>query len=229
MPLVTDELKRLFTQFDAVIQEAAKVMKTTCKAGCNNCCKLFATCTLPEGILIAEELFKKPDWQALVPDLVKASKEFCFEGVNSMTYLSKKLPCVFLKEGLCSIYEVRPSVCRYYYSVQDPKLCDPDNHDRKVATVDATQIIDDLNMFAIHVSVGLQNQNICAPIPLMVLYAMFLVAGSKGAKRFIREATRGLPMPEDYLRAFPSVIEEPREQRLKLTEEELKKLQEQQG
>jgi Fe-S-cluster containining protein len=229
MPTVSEMLKTLYAKFDIDVQKAATEMKATCTVGCNNCCMLLATASLPEGILIAEELLKKPDWQSLVPKLVSAAKEFCFDGVNYKTYLDKKIQCVFLKEGRCSIYPVRPSVCRYYYSVQDPKHCDPDKPDRKVATINVNHIQHELNMFGAHVAVELRDPNISAPIPLMVLYGMFIVAGSFKAKKFIQRSIRSeLPMPMDYIRAFPSVLEEPPEQSIQLTEEEFKKLQEEQ-
>lgn len=228
MPTVSEILKSLYAKHDAAIQVAATEMKATCTVGCNNCCMLLATASLPEGILIAEELLKKPDWQSLVPVLVSAAKEFCFKGVNYKTYLDKKIQCVFLKEGRCSIYAVRPSVCRYYYSIQDPKHCDPDNPTRKVATINAGHIQHELNLFAAHVAIELKDQNISAPIPLMVLYGMYIVVESFKAKKFILKSIRGeLPMPADYIRAFPSVLEEPPEQSVELTEEEFRELQNQ--
>jgi Fe-S-cluster containining protein len=34
-----------------------------------------------------------------------------------------KTPCVFLKNGECSIYEYRPMVCRSFFSLDSPDYC----------------------------------------------------------------------------------------------------------
>jgi Fe-S-cluster containining protein len=230
MPYVSDALKEMFKKFDGIMEQHAREMKTTCVKGCNNCCMLFATCTLPEGILIAEVLLQKPDWRAIVPRLKKAAEEFCFEGVGAHTYLNKKIPCVFLQDGLCSIYEIRPSTCRYYYSIQDPKLCDPDDPRRKVATIDSSQIMDRINMFSIMVANKLHTPDIIAPIPLMVLYCMFMLVkhgmarkDDEEALRTLKKAMRGIPLPADYIEKYPTVMVDESES-VRLSPEEFEEL-----
>lgn len=233
MPFVSDSLRKIFKNLDGVMEKQAELMKTTCKKGCNNCCMLFATATIAEGILIAEVLLQKPDWRAFVQPLREAALRFCFEGVGAHTYLTKKIQCVFLKEGLCSIYEIRPSVCRYYYSIQDPKLCDPDDPRRKVATIDATQLMDKVNLFSIMVANKLQTNDIVAPIPLMVLYCMYMLCKHRMARKDDDEALKtldkameGIPLPAEYIEKYPTVMEDESES-VRLTEDEFQALQKQ--
>lgn len=232
MPTISNALREMYSKFDAEMDRRVKEMNATCKVGCNNCCMLFATCTLPEGILIAETLLQKPDWRAMVPKLREAALKFCFDGVRTDTYLDKKIQCVFLSEGLCSIYEMRPSVCRFYYSVVDPANCDPDDHHRKVATIDASDIRDRLNIFAGIVANKLHTSDLVAPIPVMVLYCMYMLVKHKLARKDDAEALRtldkameGVPTPSRYIERYPSVLEDPEEEPVRLTPEQFKELQ----
>ena len=70
---------------------------STCKKGCSACCHQTINIFPDEGDLIKESGFHIP-------------KTF-----NNT--------CPFLKENICSIYEIRPVACRNHLSVSDPALC----------------------------------------------------------------------------------------------------------
>lgn len=71
-----------------------------CGKGCSSCCKMNVTISQIEANLIAEKIGKK-------------SKQLA----NSKTYNSDKfigIPCAFLKDDSCTIYDIRPFVCRHH-------------------------------------------------------------------------------------------------------------------
>lgn len=85
-----------------------------CDKGCSSCCKMNVKISQIEANLIAEKTGMKskqlPSSRSYKPDE--------FMGV----------PCVFLKEGSCSIYEIRPFVCRNHASFDTTSYwCEPEN------------------------------------------------------------------------------------------------------
>lgn len=88
-----------------------------CQVGCDHCCKnRKIEVTMPEAFYIAEQIKKMPaitqaELFKTLSQSVKATKE-------------QKPPeaCTFLKERKCTIYQVRPSVCRKAHS-QSVEAC----------------------------------------------------------------------------------------------------------
>ena len=69
-----------------------------CSKGCSSCCKINVTISQMEANLIAEKTGIKSKQLALS----QSHSPDKFIGI----------PCVFLKNGSCSIYDIRPFVCR---------------------------------------------------------------------------------------------------------------------
>jgi len=95
----------------------------TCKKGCSFCCNIKVESTQPEIDLIVDYMKEKN---------IKVSQSQ-LEGQVPLTvenhFMSPYRKCVFLSdEGTCKVYDVRPFVCRNYFSVGPPSECDPDEH-----------------------------------------------------------------------------------------------------
>lgn len=85
-----------------------------CDKGCSSCCKMNVKISQIEANLIAE----KTGMQSKQLPSSRSYKPDEFMGV----------PCVFLKEGSCSIYEIRPFMCRNHVSFDaTPYWCEPEN------------------------------------------------------------------------------------------------------
>jgi Fe-S-cluster containining protein len=87
-----------------------------CKKGCGYCCHTRVTATAPEVFMLARSL--RAQW-ADPADPLRAR----FEAIEAQTrlmppeqWLANRLPCAFLSEGSCSVYEHRPLTCRAYAS-----------------------------------------------------------------------------------------------------------------
>lgn len=78
--------------------------RVVCKKGCSFCCHI--------PVRVMEMEAKVIHW-------------YCKENGIPIDYNRQGSACMFLSgEGSCSIYPVRPLVCRKYFVASDPKFCD---------------------------------------------------------------------------------------------------------
>lgn len=83
-----------------------------CGKGCSSCCKMNVTISQVEANLIAEKLGIKS--KQLTNSKIHPLKEFI------------GIPCVFLEDNSCTIYDVRPYVCRNHFWFDTSSYwCDP--------------------------------------------------------------------------------------------------------
>jgi len=102
-----------------------------CQAGCDHCCHQSVGVTPPEALAIWQHLSSSLSSSALaqVASHVAATHDRT-RGLGSRDRYSPDQPCAFLREGVCTIYEVRPLACRGMNSF-DAAMCarrlrDPD-------------------------------------------------------------------------------------------------------
>lgn len=103
----------LHGNLDAVITASeAAGPPPDCKPGCAYCCHARVEVSDPEALHIAAGLQQMPEsaQQALIERLHLKARD---DGVS----LRQRLPCAFLRDGLCSIYAIRPAVCRKAHSL----------------------------------------------------------------------------------------------------------------
>ena len=133
----------------------AKVM---CKSGCSNCCHIPVTITDDEAILILEYC----KFKNIKIDLLKAHNQALSK--QKLEIPRQERQCIFLDSVTksCSIYPVRPLVCRSHFSLSDPKFCDwVDNTDSGIIhfIVPRTEIE----------IMSIWNSNIVGLLPAMIL------------------------------------------------------------
>lgn len=100
--------------FSAAPDENKKEIK--CKESCTACCFIEIDVSRDEAATILDFCREKG---------IHVDKEYLEKQASAgrKTY-SAVSRCVFLKENLCSIYEVRPVACRKHWVMTDPALCD---------------------------------------------------------------------------------------------------------
>jgi len=207
---VNDVLTEIYKQQDKEAAKIIKIMGTTCTKKCDSCCYLLTTITLAEGILLAEKLLDQPNWFSLLPKLKEAALAYCYKGITPASYLSKKIPCIFLdtKERLCTIYDNRPGTCRYHHVISNPANCHPDHPTGITAALPTRKLLNEVwelsRILAAQYKVGVGNN--LAPMPLMLLYCMMGISTGGKGKRLLREATAGLPTPSGFLKHYSSSI-----------------------
>lgn len=90
-------------EFQNHIPEETKKM-ISCKQGCSFCCHIPVEVT---------------GWE------IRLIQQFCRDNNIQIDYEKKGRACTFLDAGgNCTIYAVRPVVCRKYFITGDPKFCD---------------------------------------------------------------------------------------------------------
>jgi Fe-S-cluster containining protein len=110
-----------------------------CKRGCALCCTQHVTMTTLEGRLIIEDLAGtvRKGRHAAAPAASQTNRDnppmttnafalFCFQGQDPSAHQNEQnpragMPCRFLSDDECTIYDARPFGCRCFFSTQ---LCE---------------------------------------------------------------------------------------------------------
>lgn len=106
---------------DVVFQrEASSVLRPACKAGCSHCCRLRVEIIDAEAFHITEELQRRPPAELVA--LTERLRHHVAGQKPRSSHHSFSSDCAFLLDSRCSIYAVRPSVCRKAHSLS-AELC----------------------------------------------------------------------------------------------------------
>lgn len=111
-----------------------KGMKSFCKMHCSHCCRQLVSATKLEAEMAVNcsQLKKIKINKSILKKQLKILDHRSF--ITELDRSDRK--CVFLsKNGLCRVYDNRPSACRLHISYGESKLCD-------------TDIIDGVNKYA---------------------------------------------------------------------------------
>lgn len=97
-----------------------KGVRFGCENGCSHCCNLRVESFAPEIFYIAKQLkskMKSSELDILISKLTDYSDK-----AKNLKADQHFLPCIFLDNGKCSIYNFRPATCRKYNSL-DAEIC----------------------------------------------------------------------------------------------------------
>jgi len=116
-----------------------------CCKGCSACCNYMIPLSVPEVFRMREDVLAMPENRAsvILQSCLNAAKKILddtpedFDLCSSTTansatqvsqlgrwYAALKLACPFLSDGLCTIYEQRPTACREHIVTGSPSLCE---------------------------------------------------------------------------------------------------------
>jgi len=108
----TDELVALWRT-----QSGARV---ACGQGCSWCCYTQVHPTAPEVLRIADHIrdtFSDDEREALLTRLEELDR--LVRGLTMRELMNLRLPCALLVDGRCSVYRVRPLICRGWNSTSE--------------------------------------------------------------------------------------------------------------
>ena len=121
------KLKVIYERVDLTVRNAQNTLGTTCEEGCNHCCYLSVAMSIPEGLIIIDKLSRDPaQWYWLrsqLPQFRKWVEILENRETTRESWFDMRIPCSFLKDDSCSIYDVRPTACRTHVSNDDPFKC----------------------------------------------------------------------------------------------------------
>jgi Fe-S-cluster containining protein len=105
---------------DKVMDTAANAGSNfACKSGCSHCCNVQVHALEPEVFRIAGALRKLGP--VVQEGLLEKLRQHAAM-VRGLTLQDHRIPCPFLVDRLCSIYSIRPAVCRKAHSL-DVEAC----------------------------------------------------------------------------------------------------------
>lgn len=99
--------------------------KVACKSGCSYCCHSQVNIIPIEALLISAFIktdFSSTQISALNAEIARNHTLTTGKTLEQVYTLKNDLPCLFLMEGKCSIYRMRPSICRSWNSF-DSEAC----------------------------------------------------------------------------------------------------------
>ena len=122
-PFIISFISNLHRGVDSVVRAAThEGEQLDCKAGCSHCCRVRVEALEPEIFLIAKEL-KKLSPEKL--DELTGRLRNHAATINGVSVFDHHITCPFLENNLCSIYQIRPAVCRKAHSFDVEKCKSP--------------------------------------------------------------------------------------------------------
>jgi hypothetical protein len=141
----------------------------TCEKGCSFCCNLYVFTTLQEAECIVNYLYRHeavlarfisayPAWRrgigssgVKLPGIHRLIKKNLTKGLtdeeqrrfdaDTSRYAARQIPCPFLIDNCCSVYEVRPFACGGVVAVTSPEMCAPDASGNNLADYRKLEVI----------------------------------------------------------------------------------------
>lgn len=127
---VTRGIRLVYSELEGVIEKSKERCETeggvSCKKGCSSCCKQMVFITIPEALVMVEDLSENSVvWDSFKKRLNKQIAWLEDPGASVEKWFNEQKECAFLWNGECRIYENRPAVCRTLLVVSDPIQCTP--------------------------------------------------------------------------------------------------------
>lgn len=92
--------------------------KIACSKGCSLCCNARVEILEPEAIFIYTYMKNNLHTEQLESIFNKIKEITTITSqIDKNQHVQLQLPCIFLNNNECSIYEIRPFICREYHSV----------------------------------------------------------------------------------------------------------------
>jgi len=110
--LVTDtRLKEILSALDTMSPEQREANRPKCSYGCAYCCYQWVRCTAMEVFVVADHI--RATWpEEKVSELISALALYRIEFQKIPPNTISSLCCPLLVDNVCSVYEVRPFICR---------------------------------------------------------------------------------------------------------------------
>jgi Fe-S-cluster containining protein len=200
LKLVSNSIDTIYRSIDKQIKEHEDnhKYKFSCKKGCASCCRLMCIICRGEGVRLADYVVTNLDWVSLVEPLKVAALNYCYDDIDHGNYFDKKIPCVFLKNELCSVYEARPFTCRTHLVVSPPERCSPDHKDGSTQQLNTQNT--DKEFWLMDAKIF--GKLVLSPLPLMTLWAMHSILKELGEDtKLVSDALDTLPFsnPQDWM------------------------------
>jgi len=104
----------------------------SCFKGCSHCCSRIVVASRAEALALIDYIYPFTDFDRdvinrRIAEHAALLREFLDErsagGDENAVWFEKNIPCPFLGNDICTVYEGRPLSCRIYHSLEDPEHC----------------------------------------------------------------------------------------------------------
>lgn len=136
LPVLYEQLDRSVAELREHIEGEGEVV--SCREGCTNCCYQRILATDVEVRAIVDHLRARSRPGALIDLRRRAVEQLArVRAIRQRHYYHLREPCVFLdlEKQRCTVYVVRPVVCRLHLSVDNPQKCAGDLGSARVVNV----------------------------------------------------------------------------------------------
>lgn len=102
------------------LEESGQTPKVACKTGCSYCCHSQVNIIPIEALLISSFIhtdFTGPQICTLRAGISRTRSLTAGKSIEQVYAMKSELPCLFLSNKRCSIYKMRPSICRSWNSL----------------------------------------------------------------------------------------------------------------
>lgn len=195
-----DNIEAWWGQMDAAFAKGIQarpepISCDTCPHEEPGCCFQKVVVTIYDILPIVRFLLRqKRDTPRLRAQLDEAG--VVMEATDRDSFFHAAHPCVFLEHGKCSIYEVRPTMCRSYFVISDPSQCQPGTNE-EILKINDGAYVNELLIIAkkVHALLGLKETRkriFMGALPRMVLMGLQMWEADD-----FRAFVRSQPWPAD--------------------------------
>ncbi len=120
----------LYTPLQGILNEARGSI--SCFKGCSHCCSRIVVASRAEALALIDYVyaftnFDRDEIDRRLSEHAALLRSFLDERSDrsdeNAVWFAKNIPCPFLENDICSVYEGRPLSCRIYHSLEDPEHC----------------------------------------------------------------------------------------------------------
>lgn len=176
---LNQEILRLHKRVDAHHAKDHDFGPVSCAHGCSACCKQLVVAEISEAEYILERnpaavaraTAKLLEHARIAARLPGDLGDEAGTARGSDAYWQLAMPCAFLEDGLCSIYEDRPIPCRTHFVLSDPALCAaPERTEVVIADFGTRQSVPEY-LFGL-VARARRGEVVIGPLPMVMVEAM---------------------------------------------------------
>lgn len=146
---------------------------TTCKLGCCHCCRQHILTNVAEAHTLAQYVKRKFSTDQIADLRTRTQQWLEWEdsrpgrypttNMDMQSVISDSLPyCPMLVKGVCTVYSVRPIICRTHFVCSDPRACLPSNDPESIEEdpLAISSILTETNPISIKIREGIESEGL---------------------------------------------------------------------
>lgn len=138
---ILERMENLYAAVDAWTASMRTQVNAPCEKECTHCCHQLVTASIPEALIAMRRV--PTSFNKEIPRLEREIMLLSQPDASNRKWFMMNIPCVFLKERLCSIYPDRPVACRTQLSGESsPDKCMNVGHVQRLKLVDSRAMLE---------------------------------------------------------------------------------------